>query len=107
MPATSFAELAAVIRHAQLFVGGDTGPTHLAAALGVPTVSMMGPLDARRNGPYGAHCLTVQHGVPRGAPFWANHRRWCDPRTRLDDVTTEEVLQPCIRMFRHAAAQAG
>lgn len=99
MPPTRFSELGAIIERARLFVGGDTGPTHLAAALGVPTVSMMGPLDARRNGPLGDHCVTIQHGVPRKAPFWANHRRWCDPKTDLRHVSVEEVLEACVRML--------
>lgn len=106
LPATGFAMLAAIVSHAHLFVGGDTGPTHLAAALGVPTVCMMGPLDARRNSPFGPHCLTVQHGVPRTPPFWANHRRWCDPKTSLQKVTIEDVLQPCVKMFNRALSHA-
>ena len=99
MPATRFMDLAAVIARARLFVGGDTGPTHMAAALGVPTVSMMGPLDARRNGPLGDHCVTIQHDVPRRAPFWCNHRRWCDPATDLRDVTVEEIFGARGKIF--------
>lgn len=95
LPPTRFIELGAVIERARLFVGGDTGPTHFAAALGVPTVSMMGPLDARRNGPLGPHCVTIQHAVPRPAPPWRNHKRWCDPRTDLRHVSVEEILDAC------------
>ncbi len=50
---TTLKELAVVIRGARAFVGGDTGPTHLAAGLGIPTIEIMGPTDAKRNGPYG------------------------------------------------------
>ena len=50
---TSLKQLAAVLRGARLAVGGDTGPVHLAAGLSVPTVMLMGPTDANRNGPYG------------------------------------------------------
>lgn len=101
LPGTTFVELGAVIARARLFVGGDTGPTHLAAALGVPTVSMMGPLDARRNGPLGDHCLTVQHAVPRKAPWGKNHKHWCDPRTRLDLIGVEEILTPCEAFLKN------
>ncbi|HTY42986.1 MAG TPA: lipopolysaccharide heptosyltransferase I [Thermoanaerobaculia bacterium] len=38
---------------AALFVGGDTGPTHLADAIGIPTLALFGPTDPERNGPYG------------------------------------------------------
>jgi heptosyltransferase-1 len=47
------AGLVALLRRADLFVGGDSGPTHLAAALAVPTVALFGPTDPARNGPWG------------------------------------------------------
>ena len=52
MPALDFAGLARVIRDAALFVAGDTGPLHLADALGVRTLALYGPTDPARNGPY-------------------------------------------------------
>jgi lipopolysaccharide heptosyltransferase I len=52
-PATNFRQLAFVLRHARLVVGADTGPLHLAAALGTPLVGLYGPTDPARNGPYG------------------------------------------------------
>lgn len=99
LPLTSFLEMGALIQRARLFVGGDTGPTHLAAALGTPTLSMMGPLDARRNGPLGLHCHTIQHAIPRRAPLWANHRQWCDPATSLDKITVEEMFAAAKGMW--------
>lgn len=50
---TTLKELSVIIRGARVFIGGDTGPTHMAAGLGVPTIELMGPTDANRNGPYG------------------------------------------------------
>jgi heptosyltransferase-1 len=52
-PPTSFRELAFLLRGARLVVGGDTGPWHLGAALGVPIAGLYGPTDPARNGPYG------------------------------------------------------
>jgi lipopolysaccharide heptosyltransferase I len=52
-PATNFRQLAFVLRHARLVVGADTGPLHLAAALGTPLAGLYGPTDPARNGPYG------------------------------------------------------
>jgi lipopolysaccharide heptosyltransferase I len=52
LPRLGFAGLAHVIRASALFVAGDTGPLHLADALGVPTLALFGPTDASRNGPY-------------------------------------------------------
>jgi len=51
-PLLDFAGLARLYAASQLFVGGDTGPLHLADALGTPTVALFGPTDPRRNGPY-------------------------------------------------------
>jgi len=46
------APLMALLRHAECVVGGDTGPLHLAVALGTPVVALFGPTDPRRNGPF-------------------------------------------------------
>jgi heptosyltransferase-1 len=47
------AELVALCRRAAVVVGGDSGPVHLAAALGRPVVGLYGPTDPARNGPWG------------------------------------------------------
>jgi heptosyltransferase-1 len=51
-PPTGLAQLAYLLKEARLFVGGDTGPLHLAAALRAPVVGLFGPTDPRRNGPW-------------------------------------------------------
>lgn len=51
--------LIALTRRMTLMVGGDSGPTHLAAALGVPLVALFGPTDPERNGPWGAGAKVV------------------------------------------------
>jgi heptosyltransferase-1 len=48
----SLEQLMALLRNAACVVGGDTGPLHLAAALGTPAVGIFGPTDPARNGPY-------------------------------------------------------
>jgi ADP-heptose:LPS heptosyltransferase len=52
-PPTDLHELAALLRRSALMVANDTGPLHLAAALGTATVGLFGPTRAERNGPYG------------------------------------------------------
>jgi heptosyltransferase I len=52
-PPTNLRELAWLLQQAELVIGGDTGPLHLAAALGTKVVGLYGPTDPRRNGPYG------------------------------------------------------
>jgi heptosyltransferase-1 len=53
-------ELIALTRRARLFIGGDTGPLHLAAALRVPVVAIYGPTDPARNGPYGTRSIVLR-----------------------------------------------
>lgn len=59
---TTLKELAYMIKKAEAFVGGDTGPMHLAAAVGTPVVALFGPTSVTRNGPYGKQHvgLTIQ-----------------------------------------------
>ena len=59
-PPTDLHELAALLRQSALMVASDTGPLHLAAALGTPSLGLFGPTRAERNGPYGAHCRGLQ-----------------------------------------------
>jgi ADP-heptose:LPS heptosyltransferase len=59
-PPTDLHELAALLRRASLLVANDTGPLHLAAALGTPCLGLFGPTRAARNGPYGARCRGLQ-----------------------------------------------
>jgi len=56
----SVSQLIALTRRASLFVGGDTGPMHLAAALGVPVVALFGPTRPERNGPYGTRSVVLR-----------------------------------------------
>ena len=51
-PLLDFPGLARLAAAACVFVGGDTGPLHLADALGAPTLALYGPTDPQRNGPY-------------------------------------------------------
>jgi len=54
--------LVALMRRTDLLVGGDTGPTHLAAMLGVPVVGLYGPTNPARNGPWGPGvCRVLRH----------------------------------------------
>lgn len=59
-PPTTIAQLAGLLAHVRVLISGDTGPVHLAGALGTPTVGLFGPVPASRNGPRGPHCRTLQ-----------------------------------------------
>jgi len=52
-PPTTLVEQAALLRYSHLFIGNDSGPMHIAAAVGTPTVGIFGPTNAKLQGPYG------------------------------------------------------
>ncbi len=60
----SLAESAGLIRSAALFIGGDTGPLHIAVAVGTPVVALFGAADPRRTGPFLHPESVVQNPVP-------------------------------------------
>lgn len=69
----SLAALGALCEVADLYVGNDTGPTHVAAAVGCPTLAIFGPSDAARSGPYAAKGPVVLLGGQSTEPFsWEN-----------------------------------
>ncbi len=82
----SLSELIALTRRAQLFVGGDTGPMHLAAALNIPAVALFGPTDPARNGPFTANSVTL-----RGPGSVTSHSRSDDPDPGLLRITVDQV----------------
>lgn len=59
-PPTSVGGLIAVLRRASVVVAADTGPLHLAAALGIPCVGLYGPTSGVRNGPFGSNHRVLQ-----------------------------------------------
>ncbi len=83
------AGLMALVRRAELFVGGDSGPMHLAAALGVPVVALFGPTDPLRNGPWGPG----KKAVVRDAASLTSYKRRAEPDAGLARVSVETVLE--------------
>ena len=63
---TTIPQFTALARKAALFVGGDTGPLHIAAACGTPIVAIYGPTDPVRNGPFGQGDWVAWEKVPCG-----------------------------------------
>ena len=107
-PPTDLVDLAALLRAAALLVSGDTGPLHLAAALGTPVVGIYGPSDPRRNGPWSPDdevasafrdCGRAARRAARGRP--APMVRRCRARTGcLASVTVEQVRAAVDRRLR-------
>ena len=93
-PPTRVPDLAAILRAAAVVVSGDTGPVHLAAAVGTPVVGLYGPTDARRNGPWAPRDVAVS----RFADCRCRYRRRCRAARRcLDDISVAEVTAALAR----------
>jgi heptosyltransferase-1 len=104
--ACSVSELIALTRRARLFVGGDTGPMHLAAALQVPVVAIFGPTDPGRNGPYEFPTLrnSQRVGHPRSVvlrnPASATtHTRTARPDEAMLEISVDEVVKAACKVL--------
>jgi ADP-heptose:LPS heptosyltransferase len=96
-PPTGLSDLVAIAHDARIMVSGDTGPTHVAAALGTPVVSIFGPTDPHRNGPWGNADIAVSRYERCTCHYERVCRhgegaRWC-----LGEIREEEVRQAIDR----------
>ncbi len=88
-PPTTIADLTMLARGAALMVSGDTGPTHIASALGTPLVGLYGPTRPARNGPLSPLDVVVS----RDAVCQCHHLRRCRlDRMCLLDVDAADVI---------------
>ncbi len=87
---TTLNDLAGLISHASLFVSNDTGPMHMANALGVPVVAIFGPTDPAVTGPFQKPSVCLKKDVP----CWPCSYRKCPYDHRcLMSIDPEEVFQ--------------
>jgi lipopolysaccharide heptosyltransferase I len=84
--ATNLTQFIALARRARLFVGGDTGPLHLAAAVGAPIVGIYGPTDPVRNGPFSSADIALWNHQP------VNHTRRMANPAYLPGISVESVI---------------
>jgi lipopolysaccharide heptosyltransferase I len=101
-PETTIADLIALARGAAVMVSGDTGPTHIAAALGTPIVGIYGPTRPERNGPW----VAADETVSRAAICRCHHSRQCRvERMCLLDISVEEVAAAVERRLAASGAR--
>ena len=91
----SISELISLIRRAAVFIGGDTGPLHLAAALKIPVVAIFGPTNPARNGPFGTRSVVL-----RSANSVTDHSRHLEPEQGLLEITVDEVVAATRRLLQ-------
>ncbi len=97
---SSLEHLIAVTRRISLLIAGDTGPLHLACALGKPVVGIYGPTDPSRNGPFGTPFRVLRHPESR-----RDHTRHEEPEAGLLTIQTEEVMRAAEELLYSEAAE--
>ena len=91
----SLTQLIALTRRARLFIGGDTGPLHLAAALNIPVVGIYGPTNPARNGPFGTHNVVL-----RSESSITSHKRYQTTEEGLLEITVGQVVAAAQALLR-------
>lgn len=99
-------ELAALLSRYRLLVAGDTGPLHLAAALGCPTVAIYGPSDPVRVAPVGNGHRVLKKPCPCGWKPGLYFNRRCPDVPCLGAVTVEEVAAAAGAVLEAGSALA-
>lgn len=102
-PRTSVADLVALTREARLIVSGDTGPLHIASAVGTPVVGIFGPTSPARNGPWSSE----DRSLSRFEGCICHHERRCRRgRACVLDISIDEVVEAVdarvAELSRHA-----
>lgn len=92
---TTLKELACLIKWAQLFVTTDSGPMHLAAALGKPIVALFGPTAPWRTGPYKTRARIVRKGLPCSPCY----KRQCDSMACMKEIGVDEVMDAAVTLM--------
>jgi ADP-heptose:LPS heptosyltransferase len=89
-PPTTITDIVGIVRAARLMVSGDTGPLHIAAAVGTPLVALFGPTLPERNGPWASRDVTLS----RVADCSCLYERRCRRAVPcIDDIGVDEVVQ--------------
>jgi heptosyltransferase-1 len=90
----SLSQLISLTRRVSVVVGGDTGPLHLACALGKPVVGVYGPTDPKRNGPFGSRFRVLRNPESR-----QDHTRREQPEAGLLTIYPQAVMAAVIELM--------
>jgi len=96
----SIEQLIAITRRVGVAIAGDTGPLHLACALGRPVVGIYGPTDPGRNGPF-----ATRFKVFRSPESRRDHARREEPEAGLLTISPQEVIEAALEMLHCEATQ--
>ena len=88
---TTVSQLAELLKRSRLFLGNDSGPMHIAAAVGTQTIGLYGPGNPARFGPVGLNCHTVRR-QPHCPPCMGTVCKFGGEGC-MKDIRTEDIIQ--------------
>lgn len=96
---TTITELACIYKDALAVVSTDSGPMHLAAAVGTPVIALFGPTDPSRTGPYGTGHIIIRTDLSCSPCLLKK----CPTKKCMTDILPEQVLAAVEKLLRHGA----
>jgi len=93
---TTLKDLAELYQRAKLLITTDSGPMHLAAAMGTPVVALFGPTNPLRTGPYGSGHVVIQEPLSCVPCFLKE----CDKMTCMKGITVDAVMEGVAKVFK-------
>lgn len=97
--ATTIEELMGLLAHARFLIAADSGPLHLAAALGTPVVGLYGPTDPARNGPFVPGAIIVH----KARPEEISYKRRAEYSAAMLRITVDDVLAAADPLLKVSA----
>ena len=102
-PKMTLSQLGVLAQRAKLFVGSDTGPLHLAAAVGTPCVGLYGPWPAEKHGPFGPQHVVLQKMRFEGS---TRKRRYAPP-IYMEAIDVASVCEACGQILSRETRSQG
>jgi lipopolysaccharide heptosyltransferase II len=96
---TTLRELYALLKRADLFLGNDSAPMHVAAAAGTPTVAVFGPTDPALNGPWSDRAKVVANNVDCAPCYRDGYFPECNRRECLEGISAEKVYAAALELL--------
>lgn len=97
--ATTVTQLGALIECCSLYLTGDSGPMHIAAAVGTPTIALFGPTSAARHRPYGEGHFVIEKPVSCRPCYKRTCKLKKSPNLCMTQIKPEEVVEKVIQLL--------
>ena len=97
---TDILQLGALLEKCELCISCDSGPMHIAAAVGTPTIALFGPTDPLRHRPYGVNHTIIEKPVYCRPCYKTYCHRKDEPNVCMNEITVQEVVNEITRKLR-------